>query len=95
MVIKKNIENALRKINTPGSDMDIVSKKLVENISASDDGMVSFIFRPLSPICPRAFKLASDIKKTVKKVEGVRSVDIKVVEYQRADELMGMLNDND
>jgi len=94
MVMKKNIENALRKINTPGSNMDIVRKKLVNDISVSDDGRVSFIFKPLSPICPKAFKLASDIKKTVKKIEGVRSVDIKVVEYQRADELMGILNDD-
>ena len=92
MAIKKNIENALRRINTPGSD--IVSKKLVDDIFVSDDGRASFVFKPLSPICPKAFKLASDIRKAVKKVEGVRSVDIKVVEYQRADELMSILNDD-
>ena len=94
MAIKKNIENALRRINTPGSDIDIVSKKLVDDIFVSDDGRASFVFKPLSPICPKAFKLASDIRKAVKKVEGVRSVDIKVVEYQRADELMSILNDD-
>jgi len=48
-------------------------------------------FAPSSPVCPIAFKLASDIKQTVEDVEGVKEVEMRVENYNRARELEELL----
>lgn len=91
MTLKEQIENALRGVIDPGTNLDIMRMKLVRDLSIDRDSRVRLTFRPSSPVCPLAFKLGYDIKTAVQQTEGVKAVDVKVAGYNRADELMEVL----
>jgi metal-sulfur cluster biosynthetic enzyme len=91
MILKEKIEDALREVIDPGTKLDIMRMKLVRDLFIDQDGRVSLTFRPSSPVCPLAFTLAYNIKTAVQETEGVKSVEVKVAGYNRADELMEVL----
>ncbi len=91
MRLKEKVEDALRGVIDPGTHLDIMRMRLVRNLSIHRDGRVSLTFRPSSPVCPMAFRLAYDVKKAVQQTEGVKEVEVKVAGYNRADELMEIL----
>lgn len=91
MRLKEKVEDSLRGVIDPGTNLDIMRMRLVRDLSIDRDGRVSLTFRPSSSVCPMAFKLAYDIKKAVQQTEGVKEVQVKVAGYNRADELMGVL----
>lgn len=93
MTLKEKIEEALRGVIDPGTNLDIMRMKLVRDLSISEDGKVDLTFRPSSPVCPMAFKLAYDIKRAVQETQGVKEVEVKVAGYNRADELMEVLKE--
>ncbi|MBW2020664.1 MAG: iron-sulfur cluster assembly protein [Deltaproteobacteria bacterium] len=91
MTLKDKVENALRGVIDPGTNLDIMRMKLVRDLLIDQDGRVCLTFQPSSPVCPMAFKLAYDIKTAVQQTEGVKEVEVKVSGYNRADELMEVL----
>jgi len=91
MKLKEKVEEALTRVIDPGTNLDIMRMRLVRDLSIDRDGRVNLTFRPSSPVCPMAFKLAYDIKKAVQQTEGVKGVEVKVAGYNRADELMEVL----
>ena len=90
-MLKDKIEQALRRIIDPGTKLDIMRMKLVRDLAIDQDGRVSLTFRPSSPVCPMAFKLAHDIQMTVQQMQGVKDVELKIAGYNRADELTEVL----
>ena len=92
MTLKEKIEDRLKSFKTPGSIHDVIEKNVVKEIQVDQKGKVAFKFHPVSSVCPMAFKLAADIKKTVEQIEGVTDVNIDIIDYNRADELMRLLN---
>ena len=66
--------------------------KLIRNLEIKEDGQVSFTFRPSSPVCPLAFKLASDIQETVKSIEEVKDLNINVDGFIQAEQLKRFLD---
>lgn len=93
MTLKDNIERALRGVMDPGTKLDIMRMKLVRDLSVDQDGTVTLTFRPSSPVCPMAFKLAYDIQTAVRGTDGVKAVKVRVQGYNRADELMEVLEE--
>jgi metal-sulfur cluster biosynthetic enzyme len=93
MTLREKIEEALRGVIDPGTNLDIMRMRLVRDLSVSQDGKVDLTFRPSSPVCPMAFKLANDIKRAVQETQGVKEVVVKVAGYNRADELMEVLKE--
>jgi metal-sulfur cluster biosynthetic enzyme len=93
MTLKDHIEQALRGVMDPGTKLDIMRMKLVTDLSVDQDGTVRLTFRPSSPVCPMAFKLAYDIQTAVRGTEGVKAVKVRVQGYNRADELMEVLEE--
>jgi metal-sulfur cluster biosynthetic enzyme len=91
MTLKDNIEQTLRGVMDPGTKLDIMRMKLVTDLSVDQDGTVSLTFRPSSPVCPMAFKLAHDIQTAVQGTDGVKAVKMRIRGYNRADELMKVL----
>ncbi len=94
--IQGEIEERLRRVIDPETGLDVVRMGLVRDlrISKGKEGGgsdVSLVFRPSSPVCPLAFKLAWDIKQAVGEVPGVRDVRIQVTGYNRASELEALL----
>jgi metal-sulfur cluster biosynthetic enzyme len=93
MTLKDHIEQALRGVMDPGTKLDIMRMKLVTDLSVDQDGTVSLTFRPSSPVCPLAFKLAYDIQTAVQQTAGVKAVKMRVTGYNKADELMAILRE--
>ncbi len=57
------------------------------------NGVVDVIFRPSAPSCPLGVQLAYSIKNAIKRVEGVRKVNLTVVDFIMADDLNKLLEE--
>jgi len=64
---------------------------LVKDINIDESGKVNLTFRPSSPVCPMAYKLADNIQRATKKVPGINEVTIRVRDFVRAEELEKIL----
>lgn len=86
------IEERLSEIIDPETGLDIGRMDLVHDLEV-EGGRVTLVFRPTSPVCPMAFKLAADIRDAVLSVPGVSRVTVKVENFHRAAELESLLED--
>lgn len=96
--IHEEIQKGLRGVIDPGTGLDVVRMGLVRDtrLERADKGRRAILtFRPSSPVCPMAFKLAWDIKKAVEAVDGIETVEVKVEGYNRASELEAVLREKE
>jgi metal-sulfur cluster biosynthetic enzyme len=88
------IQKGLRGIIDPGTGLDVVRMGLVRDTRLERAGKgyrATLTFRPSSPVCPMAFKLAWDMKRAVETVDRIETVQVKVEGYNRASELEAVL----
>ena len=96
--IRAEIQEALRGIIDPGTGLDVVRMGLVKNTRLEREGTgykAILTFRPSSPVCSMAFKLAWDMKQCAQAVRDIETVDIKVEGYNRAAELEAILREGE
>jgi len=92
--LHEEIQKGLRGIIDPGTGLDVVRMGLVRGVRLQRAGMgyrAFLTFRPSSPVCPMAFKLAWEMKQCVQAVEKIEDVEVKVEGYNRASELEAVL----
>lgn len=87
MELRENIIKTLKGIIDPGTTLDVVSMGLIKNLTVTEDGKISLDFQPSSNVCPLALPLALDIQNALKKLDGVKDLSVKVIDYQKADEV--------
>ena len=90
-IISQKIEDALRTVIDPETGADVVRMRLVRGLQVDQDGVVSYRFRPSSPLCPIALPLVMEIIESVKSVEGVTDQKVTVENYAGADQLNQIL----
>ena len=90
--LKKAVEKALSEIIDPETGLSITRMDLIHDLSVTDQGLASLVFRPSSPVCPMAYALANSIKQGVEGVPGIQGVRIRIENYQRASHLEGLIN---
>ncbi len=90
--ITSAVRDVLYEVVDPETGLSIMRMDLIHGLSANEQGEVSLIFRPSSPVCPMAYSLADSIKKKVQGIENVKSVNIKVENFHKAEHLEGLLN---
>jgi metal-sulfur cluster biosynthetic enzyme len=96
MTLRERILMRLVEVIDPETGVDVLRMRLVEDLDVDEaDGVVSYRFRPSSPLCPLAHSLAVDIKHAVASVEGVAQQQIEVSGYVRAEELTEIINRDD
>lgn len=88
--IKESIVESLEKVIAPETGLSVIAMELVKDLEVKGKKAI-LKFRPPSPVCPLGIQLAFNIKKAVESVEGVEVVNIKVIDYIRAEELNEML----
>lgn len=94
--LRERILMNLVQVIDPETGVDVLRMRLVEDLDTDEDtGMVRYRFRPSSPLCPLALSLAVDIKHAVAKTEGVKSQQIEVAGYIKAEELTEIINRDD
>jgi metal-sulfur cluster biosynthetic enzyme len=96
MTLREQILMRLVEVIDPETGVDVLRMRLVEDLNVDEGtGVVSYSFRPSSPLCPLAHSLAVDIKHAVGGVEGIVKQNILVAGYVRAEELTEIINRND
>jgi metal-sulfur cluster biosynthetic enzyme len=96
MTLREKILMRLVEVIDPETGEDVLRMQLVRNLNAQDEtGLVSYCFRPSSPLCPIAHSLAVDIKHAVSEVPGVTRQEIIVEGYVRSKELTEIINRDD
>jgi metal-sulfur cluster biosynthetic enzyme len=91
-VLKESIISRLQTVIDPETGADVIRMQLVLNLTVDDGGVVSYTFRPSSPVCPIAVYLAKEIKKAVAEVPGVEKQNITVIDYVAAEQLTELIN---
>jgi metal-sulfur cluster biosynthetic enzyme len=89
-------EAVLARLSTvvdPGTGVDVVRMRLIEELTVDERGVARYTFRPSSPLCPMAVSLALSIRQAVAEVEEVTGQEIEVVGYVGAAELNAMLRE--
>jgi metal-sulfur cluster biosynthetic enzyme len=77
----------------PETGVDIMRMRLIEDLTADEQGRVSYTFRPSSPLCPIAVPLAFEIRRAVRETPGVASQAMRVEGYVNSDELNALLQE--
>jgi metal-sulfur cluster biosynthetic enzyme len=85
------VRTALAEIIDPETGLSIMRMDLIHDIEVMEDGGVSLLFRPSSPVCPMAYALANSIKQKLERVSEVSSVKIRVENFERAAHLEALL----
>ncbi len=92
--VLNKVKKALSNIIDPETRLDLGRMDIIHDIEVKADGATSLTFRPSSPICPMAYSLANSIKKELTGLDGVTSVKIKVENFNRANHLESLINDD-
>lgn len=91
--LREAILEKLATVIDPETGVDVVRMRLIEDLEVSEDGQVSYKFRPSSPLCPIAVPLSVMIRSAVASVAGVSSQEMQVVGYIQAEELTTLLRE--
>lgn len=65
------VREKVGRLVDPETGLTFSEMRLVREIHEIEAGVIRVDFRPSSPVCPIALKLAMDIKKAVLDVEGI------------------------
>lgn len=90
--LRVKIIDQLSKVIDPETGVDVVRMKLVQDLVVGADGMVTYKFRPSSPLCPIAVPLALGIIQAIKEVPCVKNQRVTVIDYIEADQLNEILS---
>jgi len=91
-LLRRGVLERLKKVIDPETGADVIRMHLIEDLIVSDDGEVSYTFRPSSPLCPIAVYLVKTVKEAVSEVQGVTNQNITVTGYIAAQELTELIN---
>jgi metal-sulfur cluster biosynthetic enzyme len=89
--LKQTLIENLDKVIDPETGASVMRMRLVQDLTVTEGGNVSYIFRPSSPICPIALPLVMEIIEAVKATPGIQHQEVTVVDYAGAEELNRIL----
>jgi metal-sulfur cluster biosynthetic enzyme len=79
MVTSEQVREALKVVNDPEIGINIVDLGLVYDVEVTDEGDASVTYTLTSMGCPVGPLFQKEITETVASVDGVRSVDARMV----------------
>ncbi len=91
--LMEDIFQALTQVVDPSTGLDVVRMRVIEDLRIENEGRVKLILHPSSPVCPLAYKVAADIKLAIKRVPGIKDVEVKIKDFKDADRLEAMLKE--
>lgn len=77
--IEDKIVDMLRTVYDPEIPVDIYSLGLIYRIDLDDDGNLQIDMTLTAPTCPAADFIVEDTRIKLESIEGIKSVDIKIV----------------
>jgi ATP-binding protein involved in chromosome partitioning len=88
----EEVVEKLKTVMDPETFLDVLTMGLIKDLIV-ENGNVSLTFKPTVPTCPMGIRIANDIKAAIRRVEGVETIAITVVEFEGADSLNIQLRD--
>tara|TARA_B100000700_G_scaffold78529_1_gene88164 strand:- start:923 stop:1222 length:300 start_codon:yes stop_codon:yes gene_type:complete len=79
MELKEKVIAEIKKIYDPEIPVNIYELGLIYNINIDDKNNVKIDMTLTTPNCPVAESLPNEVKKSVKEIEEVKDVDLKLV----------------
>ena len=75
----ETVRKALRTVKDPELNLNIIDIGLVYDVETDEQGDVRIQMTLTSPGCPSGAEIIDDVKRVVRDVEGVRSVEVELV----------------
>ena len=91
MVDKKTVMKELKKVIDPEIGIPITEMKLIDDVKI-DGSKVIVEFHLTMPFCPMAGGIANDIKSTVSKIKGIKSVEVKLKDHHMSEQINKEVN---
>jgi len=91
--LMEDIFQALTQVVDPSTGLDVVRMRVIEDLRIENEGRVKLVLHPSSPVCPLAYKVAADIKLAIKRVPGIKDVEVKIKNFKDANRLEAMLKE--
>lgn len=89
--LEQAVVEKLSEVIDPETNIDVMKMRLVQDIEIDQDGKISYVFRPSSPLCPIAVPLALGIIDAIKEVPGITGQQVTVKDYVQSDQLNEIL----
>lgn len=77
--LEEKVINMLRTVYDPEIPVDIYSLGLIYKIDIDDEGNLAIDMTLTAPNCPAADFLVEDARIKLESIEGIKSVDIRIV----------------
>jgi metal-sulfur cluster biosynthetic enzyme len=90
--LENKVKAEVEKIIDPETGMTFGQMGLITDVKEQEPGVVKIEFIPTSPFCPIAFKFATDIKDTAKKVAGLKKALVYVHGHNLEDAINQTVN---
>ncbi len=75
MITRDQVLDALRRVQDPELNKDLVTLNMIKDVAISD-GRVRIGVELTTPACPLKDKIQADVHREVKRIEGVREIEI-------------------
>jgi metal-sulfur cluster biosynthetic enzyme len=72
VTLDEKVRSVINAIVDPETGMTIGEMRVIKELKENEPGVVTIRFKPSSPFCPIALKIAFDIKNAATRVKGVR-----------------------
>jgi metal-sulfur cluster biosynthetic enzyme len=93
MSLEDRVKQRLKMVIDPETGIDILEMDLINSLSTTDSGEVKLTFRPSSFVCPLAFEMAQEIWQSLRRIEGVKSIHVEVVDCMWAGQINQLLRE--
>jgi metal-sulfur cluster biosynthetic enzyme len=70
--LEDSVRGVVNAIVDPETGMSLREMRMIKELKENEPGIVTIRFKPSSPFCPIALKIAIDIKNAAASVKGVR-----------------------
>ena len=79
LVIEEKVVKMLKTVFDPGIPVDIYNLGLIYGIDLDDDGNLHIDMTLTAPNCPAADFIIDDARIKLESIDGIKSVDIRIV----------------
>ena len=79
MPTREQLIESLKKVFDPEINIDVWALGLIYDLKTETDGIVKIKMTLTTPMCPYGPALIENVKSEVKKLEGVKDVEVEVV----------------
>ena len=91
--LEEKVKERINAIIDPETGLPFGEMRLIKKLEEKKPGIIRIVFRPTSPLCPIAVKLAFDIKNEALKVEGVDTVLVYCQDHMMEEMINRIVNE--